>query len=115
MVQPLSCEWPGASGMSYSYEIYPIGTSFYALPGNYILAKESSPARWTAVYIGQTSNLSERFDGHHRMPCILTNGATHIHVRQNHAGAQARQFEESDIIQRWHPVCNRQQVLHSDR
>lgn len=32
--------WPGKSGEQYQYWIYPIGTAFKEVPGNYVFAKE---------------------------------------------------------------------------
>jgi len=98
--------WDGISGRENRYEIFPIGRSFKALPGNYIFAKETSPGTFVPIYIGQTKNLSERFDDHHKMPCIKRNGATHIHVRINNGGENARLAEERDLIRRWNPRCN---------
>ena len=65
--------WTGESGSNYKYWICPMGTFFKEAPGNYIFAKETSPGRWTPIYIGQTGDLSERFDNHHKMPCITPN------------------------------------------
>ena len=107
MNQPQTCTWTGRSGNGYTHFIYPISTPFDAVPGNYIFAKETSPNRWTAVYIGQTTNLSERFDYHHKMPCIRREGATHIHAHRNDGGEQARRLEETDLIATYNPPCNR--------
>ena len=32
-------DWPGSSGQKYTYEVYPIGTDFKKVPGNYIFAR----------------------------------------------------------------------------
>jgi hypothetical protein len=101
-----SIDWKGISGQTYTYEIHPIDTSFKGLPGNYIFAKETKPNTWTPVYIGETSNLSERFDDHHKKPCVDRNGATHIHVHVNDAGEAARRAEEQDLIAAYRPPCN---------
>lgn len=98
-------DWEGTSGKSYRYWIHPIGNQFKAEPGNYIFAKEDSPGRWHPVYIGQTSNLDERFDQHHKMDCIRNHGATHIHAHLNSIET-ARLAEERDLISRFDPECN---------
>lgn len=98
--------WSGLSGREYHYFIHPIGTSFKAVPGNYIYTKEVSPGRHRPIYIGETEDLSERFDNHHKMPCIRRQGATHIQVHQTDRGAAKRRQEESDLIARWNPTCN---------
>lgn len=99
-------EWDGASGRTYTYWIYDIGTTFDAVPGNYIFAREVSAARFRPIYIGETGDLSERFDNHHKMPCIRQEGATHIHVHRNDSGKTVRQAEEQDLIGKWGPACN---------
>lgn len=98
--------WTGQTGRKYTYYIYPIGTEFKPEPGNYIFARESSLGEFTPVYIGETGDLSERFDNHHKMPCIRRAWATHIHVHINRDGVQARRSEEADLVDRWDPSCN---------
>jgi len=99
-------KWPGQSGKEYTYWIYRIGTSYKSEPGNYIFAKETNPNTFKPIYIGQTDDLSERFDNHHKMPCIRQNSSTHIHVHINAEGERQRLAEEADLINRWHPACN---------
>ena len=98
--------WEGKSGKTYKYWIYPFGQTFSVAPGNYIFAKQTGPNPWIPIYIGETSDLSERFDNHHAMPCIKRNGATHIHVHRNDDGEKVRRAEEADLIAKWNPACN---------
>ena len=98
--------WSGLSGRQYEYRIYPLGANFKAVPGSYIFAKETSQGRHRPIYIGETEDLSERFDNHHKMPCIRLQGATHIHVHQNDGGVAARRMEEDDLVNKWSPSCN---------
>lgn len=97
--------WPGVSGKSYEYYIHPLNTEFKAAPGNYCIAKEIEPGRFRPLYFGETANLSERFDNHHKWPCFIRNGATHIHAHVN-LYQEARLSEESDLIRKWDPTCN---------
>jgi hypothetical protein len=99
--------WEGRSGTEYKYWIHPLPPNFREVPGNYIFAKETKPDTFTAIYIGEAGDLSDRFDNHHAMPCIKREGATHIHVHTSSAGEQARRDEESDLIARWSPTCNK--------
>ena len=101
-----TCTWTGASGKDYTYHIFPIGTSFKAEAGNYIFAAETNPGRWRPIYIGETSDLSERFDDHHKMPCIRRNGATHVHAKLTPGGKQVRLAEEADLVAHYAPTCN---------
>jgi hypothetical protein len=98
--------WPGASGATYKYWIYPINDfRFKEAPGNYIFARETSEGHY-AIYVGETGDLSERFDNHHKAKCIIANGATHIHAHTSSHDDDARRREEKDIIVRWEPKCN---------
>lgn len=98
--------WPGQSGTQYQYWIHPIGTEFVPKPGNYVFAKEVRPHHWVPIYIGQTSNLAERFDNHHQMDAIKREGATHIHVHTSSEKQQVRLDEETDLCRRWKTPCN---------
>jgi hypothetical protein len=99
-------EWPGKSGKTYTYRVYEFGTMFKQTPGNYIFAGETKPDTLSPIYIGQTGDLSERFDNHHKMPCIRREGATNICVHGSSENEETRQAEEGDLIDQWKPVCN---------
>jgi len=101
-------KWLGNSGKEYTYWVYNIGTSFKESPANYVFAKETKPSALQPIYIGETGDISERFDNHLKMPCILNNGATHVCVRKTNDDKKARCKEESDLIENYHPVCNGQ-------
>ena len=100
--------WPGASGKEYKYWIYRIGTTFKDTPGNYIFAKESSPGRWTPIYIGETESLRDRLSNHDKMPCVKRHGGTHIHAHTTSGGQDVRRAEESDLLAKWDPPCNKE-------
>ena len=98
--------WPGQSGKEYQYDIYPIGSSFQALPGNYIYARQTEDGNWVPIYIAQTRDLHQRLEGHVKLDDAIQNGATHIHAHYCSAGQASRCTEERDLIVRWAPVCN---------
>ena len=98
-------DWHGKSGTAYRYWVYPVGHEFGEQPGNYIFAKEEG-GQWISIYIGETGDLSDRFDNHHKMPCILENGATHIHAHKSNADENVRKAEEADLIANYPKVCN---------
>jgi len=106
MAEAITIFWDGKSGKEYQYRIYEIGQSFKQVPGNYCFAKELEPHNWTPIYFGETSDLSERFDNHHKMPCIRREGATHIHTHASNANKETRLAEEADLVEKWHPKCN---------
>jgi hypothetical protein len=80
MVEVSKIMWPGFSGKTYEYWIYPVGTSFREESGNYIFAKETKPGSWSPCYIGQTKNLDHHLSDHEKETCSKRNGATHIHA-----------------------------------
>lgn len=95
----------GYSGKAYSYWIYPLGTNFKAAPGNYAFAYRDIFGRWIILYVGQTSDLSQRFDDHHKLPLARVCGATHLLAHLN-GDLLARLSEERDLIQGLAPRCN---------
>jgi len=100
-----TCEWTGASGKKYLYNIYEIDTEWNDVPGNYIFAKETSPHKWKAVYIGETESFKERLPNHNESPCIERNEGTHIHARIN-LDRNSRLAEESDLLENNQTPCN---------
>lgn len=106
-----ACNWSGASGAEYQYEIYPLDATFRPLPGNYIYAKQTEDGYWVPVYIAQTRDLHQRLEGHVKLEDAVAHGATHLHAHYCSAGQAARCTEERDLIQHWQPVCN--EVLES--
>ena len=104
-------DWEGLSGKSYKYYIYQ-AYNFKAEPGNYIFAFESPSGGWIPIYIGETSDLSERFDNHHKAQCIRDHGATHIHVHLSSDDENVRLEEEKDLIGLYQPPCNGQTAFY---
>jgi len=98
--------WSGQSGKEYKYWISDLNSTFKQSPGNYIFTKETQPGRFVPIYIGQTSNLSERLENHDHLPCIRRNGATHICSHTSSNDEATRRAEEDDLIQHWSPICN---------
>ena len=98
--------WLGISGNQYKYWISPIGSSFKPVAGNYIFAKETSPSKWTAIYVGETDNLARRLSDHEKLLCVRRNGGTHIHHHTSVDEGILRRKEESDIRDKWNQPCN---------
>ncbi len=105
----MATQWRGISGKLYPYEVRKIGQGFPNVDGNYIFAKVED-GRWKPVYIGQgnlqqQANLKNRTDKN--PPCIIDNGATHIHThRQARTTEEKRKVEEEDLARKWKPPCN---------
>ncbi|MBI4965513.1 MAG: hypothetical protein HY913_19705 [Desulfomonile tiedjei] len=99
--------WQGASGKVYKYSIFPIGAPFREEPGNYVFAKETAPGRWAPLFIGEAENLRDRLLAHDRLSRVVRLGGTHVHVHATPEGRDARWGEESDLLEKWDPPCNR--------
>ena len=100
--------WTGLSGKKYRFSLHPIGASFVAVPACYIFTKRNGNGRWSAVYIGETSDLSQRLENHHKMPCIHSHGATHICVNASGmTSARERLDVEKDLLAVNYAPCNR--------
>ncbi len=97
----------GASGTQYEFEVYPWGTSFKPLGGVYLVLKKKLLADYDLLYIGQTGDLSERFDNHHKADCFNRNGKTHIAIRLEES-EQRRLNIETDLIRNYKTSCNDQ-------
>jgi excinuclease UvrABC nuclease subunit len=99
-------KWRGESGKGYDYWAYPINTTFKDEPGNYIYAKRNPAGNWQAVYIGQTSSLSQRLASHEKERSIIyQGGATHIFAHLS-TSPLARRIEEADLIKHYRPPFN---------
>jgi hypothetical protein len=99
------CEWEGASGKKYEYDIYSMDTNWNDVAGNYIFAYESSPRKWMSVYMGETESFKDRLPNHNELPCIKRNGGTHVHAHLN-TNSQARLDEEADLLAHNKTPCN---------
>jgi hypothetical protein len=96
----------GQSGTKYDFEVFPWGTSFNPVGGLYLVLKKQT-GNYNILYIGQTANLSERFDNHHQAQCFNRNGKTHVAVLGE--GSEQRRFAiETDLIHNYKTSCNLQ-------
>ena len=67
--------------------------------------KTSQNGNHTVLYIGQTSDLSERFDNHHKKTCFDRNRKTHIAAMLESSEAKRLRIE-GDLISNYSPTCN---------
>jgi hypothetical protein len=99
----------GISGTSYSFNVYPITESFKAIGAVYIITKRTPKpdggGEHKFVYIGQTGDLSERFNDHHKDACFQKQGANYIWVHANQS--EERRFDIETDLCRYHDApCN---------
>ena len=91
------CNWIGTSKIPYSYSIYKFPVRFNeGQDGNYIFCKLVE-RKWRPIYIGQGDLGKKVTLQHHKLDCIIKNGATHVHVHLN-AKEEDRKSEESDLL-----------------
>jgi excinuclease UvrABC nuclease subunit len=91
---------------------HPIGTIHKAVSGVYIFCRESSPGRWTALYVGEAQDINARIGSgvgqHHKATACVRAGATHICTRVV-SGARAERLRvETDLRQKYTPPHNDQ-------
>ena len=95
----------GRSGATYEFQVYPWGTDFKPLGAVYAVLKLRTDRRYDVIYIGETGDLSERFDSHHKAWCFDRNGKTHIGVHLESSQSRRRVIEQ-DLIANYTPPCN---------
>jgi hypothetical protein len=103
-----TCNWPGISGKSYAYEIYPFEYPLKAEAGNYIYAKVNAKNLWEPLYIGEAEDLKSRVATHEKRDCVRRNGVTHIHAHLTPGDRSIRLNEETDIRNNFTTTCNDQ-------
>ena len=99
----------GASGMRYTFYVFPLNTQFKPSGGVYAVTrainKPGGGQTHHIVYIGQTGDLSERFDAHHKVDCFLKQGSTHLCAMVDQS-EKSRLAIEADLIAAYNPPCN---------
>ena len=99
----------GKSGTKYQFEIYEIGTSFSAIGGVYAFTKryEKSDGNFShgTIYIGETEDLSTRFDNHHKQGCIERENSNCISIHPDE-NEESRLAKEKDILENYEWTCN---------
>lgn len=95
----------GASGTQYTFWVYSWGTSLKAAGGVYLVLRKGQNGNYTILYVGQTGDLSERFDAHHKASCFNRNSKTHIAASLENSEAK-RLSIEADLIKKYQPTCN---------
>lgn len=104
MPKETSVTLKGNSGRSYDFDVYPWNTSFNPIGAVYAVLKKNG-SNFTILYIGQTNDLSERFDNHHKQGCFDRNNKTHIAIHTE--SSESRRFNiETDLVRNYSPTCN---------
>ncbi len=95
----------GISGRQYPFEVYPWGTGFNAVGAVYLILRTSQGGNYDILYVGQTDDLSTRFNNHHKQPCFDRNRKSHIGVLVE-GSERNRLAIEQDLIAKYKTMCN---------
>lgn len=98
----------GKSGKEYKFEIYSLDTKFNAVTAVYLFSrryKTDDVYRHSYIYLGYTTDLSTRFDNHHKAACIKKNDANCVCIYRADTEKAAIAAEE-DILAAINFPCN---------
>jgi hypothetical protein len=102
----------GASGTKYDFNVYTWDTSFKEdLGAVYFVTrrtqKQAGAYSHKRIYVGETGDLSTRFDNHHKQTCLdrHNKNCVCVHGEQDE---DTRLEIEQDLINNYHPPCNEQ-------
>lgn len=98
----------GKSGEQYQFSIYPMDEKFEAVGAVYAVTRQYENEKGTythhVVYVGETGNLSTRFDNHHKAECFKEHKADRICIHPKD-DKDSRLVVEGDLIKMWNPDC----------
>jgi hypothetical protein len=102
--------YKGKSKTDYTFNLYPMDTSFSEIGAVYIVTKrevKDDKGTHTLLYVGQAEDMSTRFNDHHKQDCFDKKGGNCIGVHQL-SKASDRDTVEEDLIASLNPPCNDQ-------
>ncbi len=109
MAKLASITFIGASGTKYKFNVYSWDTNFDEVAAVYFITKriQESDGGYThaRIYVGQTNDLSKRFDDHHKASCFKRHGANCICIYREDDETERLRIE-SDLISQYSPRCN---------
>lgn len=108
----------GNSGLTYRFSLYTFDSfddlkdSFRAdYPALYLFTRRTlgqGTFNHDLIYIGETGDLSTRFDNHHKEQCIKRNGANCIGIFAASRIEYTRKNQERDLLFNYDFPCNDQ-------
>ncbi len=99
----------GTSGQTYAFEVFAYDSDFNALGAVYAITrrtqKNDGNYKHTLIYIGETGDLSTRYNGHHKEDCFFQHNAncTCIHLDDDE---NSRLATKADLIAKYNARCN---------
>lgn len=104
----------GVSKREYVFELYTFSDfdevkgAFKVIPALYIFGKLSEDQKIKLIYLGETSDLSTRFDNHHKERCIRLHEANCIGICREEEFKDEEKLKEAerDILAAYNFLCN---------
>lgn len=98
-------EFTGQNGRKYDFSVYPKDTKFKSILAIYAFLKLEENGCYRVLYIGKTTDLSTRFDGHHKWEEATRYGFGYIGVCTD-STILSLDLDEANLIQKYQPRCN---------
>lgn len=99
----------GKSGETYSFNVWPMDQQFNAVGAVYAITKRHADSKGghshTVIYVGETSDLSTRFENHHKADCFNQHESNCICTHQDD-DEESRLAKENDLLKQHNPPCN---------
>jgi hypothetical protein len=99
----------GKSGEEYAFSVYPLDQGFKAVGAVYAVTRRHKNKKGEyshdVIYVGETRNLSERFEDHHKIDCFKEHDANCICVHRDD-DSDSRLAKEDDLVKQHNPDCN---------
>jgi hypothetical protein len=99
----------GASGELYRFRVYPLGTKFRKKSGVYVITNryhnDGGRSRHSALFVGQTEDVSQPFETHRHRGALTELGANCICLHADES-EESRLKKEHDLVAALHPKCN---------
>ncbi len=106
----------GMSGTNYIFNVYgftrfsDLANAFKSIPALYAFTRRfpNNPISYThdLIYVGETGDLSTRFDNHHKQDCIVRGNANCICIHSFQGTTLERLAAEADILNAFDLPCN---------
>lgn len=105
-----SVTFKGKSGTEYEFDVYKLNTLFkddYAAVYCITKREQNKPGSHshTMIYVGETGELGNRLDNHHKQRCFEQHNANCVCVL-GEPNEQTRLKIEADLIANYDPDCN---------
>jgi hypothetical protein len=93
---------------TYPFRVCQHGDPWNDVGGIYIFTGLNQQNQWVPLYIGQTDSFYSRIPWHEKWDMAVRRGATHVHAMVVEHVIQ-RVTIETELIQRYSPVLNKQE------